>query len=232
MTLPLVLLPGMMCDARLFAPQVRVISKQRDVTVGVISEHSSMETLAAAVLAGAPPVFALGGLSMGGIVAMEVVRQAPDRVAKLALLDTNPLAEVPEMKARRGPQMDKAQAGHLDQVLREEMKPNYLTQGPQQAEILNLCMNMALKLGADVFVRQSMALRDRPDQSDTLRGLSMPTLVLCGRDDRLCPVTRHDLMHALVGGSTLEIIEGAGHLPTLEQPQQTTAALLRWMEDA
>jgi pimeloyl-ACP methyl ester carboxylesterase len=232
MTLPLVLLPGMMCDARLFAPQVRVISKQRDVTVGVISEHSSMETLAAAVLAGAPPVFALGGLSMGGIVAMEVVRQAPDRVAKLALLDTNPLAEVPEMKARRGPQMDKAQAGHLDQVLREEMKPNYLTQGPQQAAILNLCMNMALKLGADVFVRQSMALRDRPDQSDTLRGLSMPTLVLCGRDDRLCPVARHDLMHALVGGSTLEIIEGAGHLPTLEQPQQTTAALLRWMEDA
>lgn len=231
MTLPLVLLPGLMCDARLFAPQVDVLSKRWDVTVCDISGHDSMEALASAVLDDAPPVFALGGLSMGGIVAMEVVRQAPDRVAKLALMDTNPLTEIPEIQARRGPQMEKARAGQLDQVLREEMKPNYLTRGPQRGSILDLCMDMALDLGADAFVRQSMALRDRPDQSDTLRGVSVPTLVLCGRDDRLCPVARHELMHAQVSGSTLEIIEGAGHLPTLEQPQQTAAALFRWMED-
>ncbi len=231
MTLPLVLLPGLMCDARLFAPQVAALSAEMPVTVADIGGHDTMAALAAAVLADAPPVFALGGLSMGGIVAMEVLRQAPERVAKLALMDTNALVEAPEMQARRGPQMDKARAGQLEQVMREEMKPNYLTEGPQRAAILDLCMDMAMDLGADVFVRQSMALRERPDQCDTLRGVRVPTLVLCGRDDRLCPVARHELMHALVSDSVLEIIEGAGHLPTLEQPEQTTVALHRWMED-
>ena len=231
MTLPLVLLPGLMFDARLFAPQVAALSAEMPVTVADIGGHDTMAALAAAVLADAPPVFALGGLSMGGIVAMEVLRQAPERVAKLALMDTNALVEAPEMQARRGPQMDKARAGQLEQVMREEMKPNYLTEGPQRAAILDLCMDMAMDLGADVFVRQSMALRERPDQCDTLRGVRVPTLVLCGRDDRLCPVARHELMHALVSDSVLEIIEGAGHLPTLEQPEQTTVALHRWMED-
>ncbi|WP_298857788.1 alpha/beta hydrolase [uncultured Sulfitobacter sp.] len=232
MIMPLVLLPGLMCDARLFAPQVEALSANWPVTVADMSGHDRVEALAAGILADAPPMFALGGLSMGGIVAMEVLRQAPDRVAKLALMDTNPLAEAPEMQVRRGPQLEKALAGQLEQVMREEMKPNYLTEGPQRAAILDLCMDMAMDLGADVFVRQSMALRGRPDQRDTLRGVCVPTLVLCGRDDRLCPVARHELMHELVVSSVLEIIEGAGHLPTLEQPQQTTAALLRWMEDA
>ena len=231
MTLPLVLLPGLMCDARLFAPQVAALSAEMPVTVADIGGHDTMAALAAAVLADAPPVFALGDLSMGGFVAMEVLRQAPERVAKLALMDTNALVEAPEMQARRGPQMDKARAGQLEQVMREEVKPNYLTEGPQRAAILDLCMDMAMDLGADVFVRQSMALRERPDQCDTLRGVRVPTLVLCGRDDRLCPVARHELMHALVSDSVLEIIEGAGHLPTLDQPEQTTVALRRWMED-
>lgn len=231
MTLPLVLLPGMMCDARLFAPQVEVLSERGPVTVGDISAFDSMATLAEALLADAPPLFALGGLSMGGIVAMEMIRQAPERIAKLCLMDTNPMAEVDTVKARRGPQIDKALAGQLDHVMRNEMKPNYLTEGPRRAAILDLCMEMALELGSDAFVRQSVALRDRRDQCDTLRGVMVPTLVLCGREDSLCPIARHQLMHELVGGSVLEIIAGAGHLPTLEQPQHTTAALVRWMED-
>lgn len=231
MTLPLVLLPGMMCDARLFAPQVEVLSQRCPVSVGDISAHDDMAALAAAVLADAPPLFALGGLSMGGIVAMEMIRQAPERIAKLCLMDTNPLAEVDAVKARRGPQIDKVRAGQLDHVMRDEMKPNYLANGPQRAGILDLCMDMALALGVDAFVRQSVALRDRPDQCDTLRRVKVPTLVICGREDRLCPVARHTLMQELVGGSVLEIIDGAGHLPTLEQPQQTTAALVRWMEE-
>jgi pimeloyl-ACP methyl ester carboxylesterase len=232
MTLPVILLPGMMCDARLFAPQVEVLSKRGPVTVADVSGHGSMTALAAAVLADAPPVFALGGLSMGGIVAIEMVRQAPQRIAKLCLMDTNPMAETDAVKSRRSPQIDKAQAGQLDHVMRDEMKPNYLTDGPLRDAILDLCMEMALDLGADAFVRQSDALRDRPDQCDTLRCVTVPTLVLCGREDRLCPVARHTLMHELVEGSVLEIIEGAGHLPTLEQPQHATAALVRWMEES
>ncbi len=230
MTLPLVLLPGMMCDARLFGPQIEVLSEQGSVTVGDISGHDSMEALAAGVLDTAPPLFALGGLSMGGIVAMEIIRQAPERVAKLALMDTNPKAEVDAVKALRAPQITKARAGQLEHVMRNEMKPRYLTDGPQRGAILDLCMDMALDLGAEAFVHQSVALRERPDQQETLRGVTVPTLILCGRDDALCPLARHELMHNLVSGSVLEIIEHAGHLPTLEQAQHTTAALVRWME--
>jgi pimeloyl-ACP methyl ester carboxylesterase len=229
MTEPLLLLPGMMCDARLFAPQIAALSEGRAVSTGAIDSADSMMDIAEIVLKNAPQSFALAGLSMGGIVAMEIVRQAPDRVTRLALLDTNPRAELPEVQARRAPQIAEVRAGGLARVMREELKPNYLVDSPRKPAILDLCMEMALDLGPEVFVRQSVALRDRPDQQETLRGVSVPTLVLCGRHDALCPVERHELMHALVPGSELVIVEGAGHLPTLEQPGATTAALARWL---
>lgn len=228
---PLVLLPGMMCDARLFAPQIAAFSGQRAVHVAPIGGAESVAKIAEQVLVDAPPRFALAGLSMGGIVAMEVMRQAPERVERIALLDTNPKAEVDAVKAMREPQIAKARAGQLLAVMRDEMKPNYLTDGPHRARILDLCMEMAEALGPDVFVRQSRALQTRPDQQDTLRHITCPALVLCGRDDALCPVHRHELMASLMPHATLHIIENAGHLPTLEQPDKTTDALRRWLED-
>lgn len=227
MTLPLILLPGMMCDARLFAPQIAALG----ASVLPITEADSMQALARQVLDAAPATFALGGLSMGGIVAMEVVRQAPDRVAGLALMDTNPLAELPEMQARRGPQIEKSASGGLISVMRDEMKPNYLAEGPDRAAILDLCMDMALDLGPAVFIRQSIALRDRPDQTEVLRNFTKPALVLCGREDRLCPLARHELMHALLPHSTFRVIDGAAHLPTLERAQETTDALRIWLTE-
>jgi pimeloyl-ACP methyl ester carboxylesterase len=230
MTLPLVLLPGMMCDGRLFAPQIAALGR-RAVMVAPVTEHDSVQALAAAILAHAPPRFALAGLSMGGIVAMEVLRQAPKRVARLALLDTNPLAETPEVQARRGPQIARALAGGLGHVMRDEMKPNYLAPGTGQGALLDLCLAMALDLGPQVFERQSLALRDRPDQQAVLRGFGGPALVLMGEHDRLCPRIRHDLMHALMPQSRLVIVPGAGHLPTLENPTATNVALRRWLEE-
>ena len=217
----------MMCDARLFQPQM-------DALGGVclpIDGADTMHALAETVLAGAPDRFALAGLSMGGIVAMEVVRQAPERVTRLALMDTNPLAETDTVKARRGPQMDKVRAGGLSGVMRDEMKPNYLADTPNRAAILDLCMEMALDLGPEVFLRQSTALMNRPDQSETLKAFKIPALVLCGRHDALCPVHRHELMAGLLPKATLTIIDGAGHLPTLETPDQTTAALTAWLKE-
>jgi pimeloyl-ACP methyl ester carboxylesterase len=227
--LPLILLPGMMCDARMFAPQVAGLAG-RAVSVLPIEAHDTVAALAVDVLAAAPPRFALAGLSMGGIVAMEVLRQAPDRVARIALMDTNPLAERPEMQARRGPQIAAARAGRLREVIRDEMKPNYLAPGPRCAEVLDLCMAMALDLGPEVFVRQSLALRDRPDQQEVLRAVRVPALVLCGAGDMLCPLERHELMRDLIPGAVLRVIAGAAHLPTLEQPEAVTEAWVEWLE--
>jgi pimeloyl-ACP methyl ester carboxylesterase len=221
----------MMCDARVFAPQVGALSFERRVRVCDIDAADNVADLAALVLAGAPPSFALAGLSMGGIVAMDIVRQAPNRVVGLALMDTNPLAEVEALRVLRGLQMERVRAGHLFEVLRDEMKPNYLVPGPNREQVLDLCMDMAMELGPDVFCNQSVALRDRPDQSEILRNYQGPSLILCGRQDGLCPVSRHELMHDLMPNSTLCVIEGAGHLPTLEQPETTNAALGRWLKE-
>lgn len=225
--IPLVLIPGMMCDARMWGGI--------EATLGVPILHhlptqaETMAHLAALFLADAPPRFALAGLSMGGILAMEILRQAPERVSRLALLDTNPRAENAEVQARRAPQIARALGGKLESVMRDDMKPNYLAPGPGKAAILDLCMDMALSLGPDVFARQSRALRDRPDQQATLAAFSGPSLVLMGAADRLCPLDRHQLMHQLMPQSRLHIIPGAAHLPPLERPTETAAALRDWL---
>ncbi|MGR3502951.1 alpha/beta fold hydrolase [Pseudaestuariivita sp.] len=220
----------MMCDARLFAPQINALSAKRAVMVAPITSSDSIEVLAEEVLAHTPPRFALAGLSMGGIVAMEVIRRAPDRVTRLALMDTNPKAEHPAVAAAREPQIAKVQGGQLRSVMRDEMKPNYLADGPNLGAILDTCMAMAEALGPEVFVRQSRALQARPDQQVSLKAVRVPTLVLCGEDDGLCPLHRHTLMRDLIPGAVLEVIAGAGHLPTLEQPEKTTQALERWLQ--
>ena len=229
--MPLIMVPGMMCDARLFAPQIAAMAPRHRIDVPLPTGADTIAALAAAILATAPPRFALAGLSMGGIVAMQIVAQAPERVAGLALLDTNHLPEADSVKARRLPQMAKVRAGDLACVMRDEMKPNYLAVGAQRADILALCAEMALGLGADVFLAQSRALMTRPDHSATLAGYRGPALLLCGREDRLCPPARHLAMQALMPHARLAIIDGAGHLPCLEQPDITTAHLQDWLKE-
>ena len=222
---PLLLIPGMMCDARMWGG----FTAACPIHHALPTDHDTVQSLAAAILHTAPPRFALAGLSMGGIVAMEILAQAPDRVERLALLDTNPRAETPDAQAARAPQIAKALAGNLAAVLRDEMKPNYLAPGPGQKPILDLCMAMALTLGPQVFVRQSTALRNRPDQTAALAAFHGPALVLMGEQDRLCPRDRHDQMHALMPQSRLAIVPDAAHLPTLENPTATAAHLRRWL---
>lgn len=227
---PLLLIPGMMCDARLWGGLPARLHP-RPVGHVLPTGADSMAGLAAAALRAAPPRFAVAGLSMGGIVAMEMLAQAPERVERIALLDTNPCAEAPEVAARRAPQIARALGGGLAAVMRTEMKPNYLARGPGKGAILDLCLEMALALGPEVFARQSLALRDRVDRQAALAAFRGPALVLMGAEDRLCPRARHDLMHRLIPHSRLVVIEGAGHLPTLERPVETAAALRRWLEE-
>jgi pimeloyl-ACP methyl ester carboxylesterase len=188
--------------------------------------------MAQSVLQSAPPQFALAGLSMGGIVAMEIMRHAPERVTHLALIATNPKAEDPAVSANRERQKAQVRQGHLRAVLRDEMKPNYLADSAHKADILDLCMTMAMQLGPEAFLNQSEALASRPDQQDNLKLVTVPSLILCGKEDRLCPLDRHVLLAQLICGARLEIIDGAGHLPTLEQPEATNTALRIWLDEA
>jgi pimeloyl-ACP methyl ester carboxylesterase len=226
---PLVLIPGLMCDARMWGAVPDLIPP-RTLHHALPAEHDSIPALAAAILADAPPRFALAGLSMGGIIAMEMLAQAPDRIERLALMDTNPLAEVRAAQARRAPQIERALAGDLAGVMRDEMKPNYLFR-PDDTATLDLCPAMALRLGPGLFRAHSLALRDRADRTDALRAYRGPALVLMGEADRLCPRDRHDLMHALMPQSRLVVVPAAGHLPPLENPSATARALTDWLED-
>jgi pimeloyl-ACP methyl ester carboxylesterase len=225
---PLVLIPGMMCDARMWGG-LPGRQGRRMVIHAPCTEADTVGELASLILADAPLRFALAGLSMGGIVAMEIVRQAPERVERLALLDTNPFAEQEAVQAGRQRQIDRALTGDLAGVMRDEMKPNYLAPGPHNSAVLDLCLDMALALGPEVFARQSRALRDRPDQCATLATFTGPTLVLMGRHDKLCPLDRHEAMHRLMPQSRFVVIEEAGHLPTLEQSEATAKSLHEWL---
>lgn len=227
----IVMLPGMMCDERLFAPQIAHLNGRYHVKTMPIHEHANMADLTENVLAQSPDEFALLGLSMGGILAMEIMRQAPERITHLALLDTNPRAELDAVKQRRTPQIEAVKNGDLTKIMRDEMKPNYLVDSPNKLDILNLCMEMAEDLGNQAFINQSIALRDRPDYQNVLKGVDIPTLIMCGREDALCPIERHELMHELISGSTLHIVDNAGHLPTLEQPEIVNKALDLWLEN-
>ncbi len=226
---PLVLLPGMMCDARLFGPQIAELSSEFSIMVSPVTRGERIEEIASGLLDELPQRFALAGLSMGGIVAMELLRRAPDRITRLCLMDTNPLAETPPVASAREPQIVKVRSGRLIQVMRDELVPTYLGPGPFRAEITELMLDMADALGPETFVRQSRALQRRRDQQGTLRKCKVPTLVLCGEHDALCPVKRHTFMAELIHGAELRVLEGAGHLPTLETPAETTQALRDWM---
>jgi len=220
----------MMCDARIFLPQITAFNASRLVIIGCMADTDDFTTFARNMLDHAPPQFVLVGLSMGGIAAMEIMRLAPERVSKLALLDTNPLADTPEKSRERDEQMRRVKNGALREVMRNNLKPHYLANRSQKNVISSLCMDMAETLGPKVFVNQSRALQFRKDQCNTLRKISVSTLIMCGAEDSLCPPARHEFMHKLIPESRLSIIEGAGHLPTLEQVERTNQEMKQWLK--
>ena len=223
------MVPGMMCDERIFSPQIEELSKNLEVTVADISSFPTVRELASDLLKKAPKSFSLLGHSMGGIVAMEIYSQEPNRIEKLILMDTNPKAELDEVKLKREPQIKDVREGKLLEVMRDEMKPNYLAESENKSSVLDVCMDMALTLGPDVFINQSRALQKRADQLNTIQSMNIPVLIMCGSEDKLCTVERHEMMHNMISDSDLKIINNAGHMPTLEQPRETTEVLKEWL---
>jgi pimeloyl-ACP methyl ester carboxylesterase len=229
----LLLLPGMMCDARMWRAQTRDLLPHCQVQVGAIDGAESVALIAAQLLAAAPARFALAGLSMGGILALEMWRQAPARIERMALLDTNPHADLPQRKRLRQGQIDKVRAGKLDSVLREELKPHYLARcNKTNLALLDAVLEMGLQQGESTFVRQSLALRDRPDSTAMLATITCPSLVLCGAEDELCPVAVHQFMAKAIPNAWLQVVPDCGHLSTMEQPDAVSAALQAWLQAA
>ncbi len=227
---PLILVPGVLCDADLYRDQVPALAAHADVSITMEqTRHDTLPAIARAVLDAAPPRFALCGLSMGGIIAFEIMRQQPGRVSRLALLDTNArniLAE--ERKVREG-RMRLVANGHVDVMIGLQLSRFIpLTRLGDEA-LVDRVLKMIRRVGAATYLRQERALLQRVDSRPSLGAIACPTLVLCGREDAATPLAMSQEIAAAIPGATLEIVEECGHLSTMERPEAVNAALLKWL---
>ena len=227
---PLVLVPGLLCDDRLWRHQAEHLADLADPVIADVTRGASMPEMARTVLDAAPERFALAGLSMGGYVALEIMRVAPERVTGLALLDTSARVDTPEQTATRRELIELSQAGRFDEVP-HKLLPNIVHPDRLDDERLTSAVFvMAEAIGPEAFVRQEEAIIRRPDSRKDLLGIACPTLVLCGREDALTPTHLHEEMAALIPGSRLRVMDECGHLSALERPEEVTAALREWLE--
>ena len=229
MTEPLVLLPGFMCDSRLYAGQIADLGRDYVIVTAPVWQGERIEETASALLGQLPQRFALCGHSFGGMVALEMLRRAPERITRACLISTTPLTESPEYAATREPRIVAARSGRLGDVMAEEVPPGALAPGVGRAEVQARLVTMAESLGAEAHYRQTRALQRRRDQQATLRGITQPLLLICGLHDTIYPVKRHEFMAELLPFSVLKIIDGAGHLAPMEAPEAVSAALREWM---
>ena len=228
---PLVLVPGLLCDERLWRPQAERLVDVAEPVVADVTGGASVSEMARSVLGAAPSAgrFALAGLSMGGYVALEVMRVAPDRVSHLALLDTSARADTAEQTATRRELIELAKSGRFEEVPRA-LLPREVHPGRLGDEgLVSTVLGMAAAVGPEAFVRQEEAIIGRPDGRRELPKITCPTLVLCGREDALTPLHLHEEMASLIPASRLRVIEECGHLSTLERPEAVAAALREWL---
>ena len=229
--IPLILVPGLLCTQALWQPQVDGLADAARIAVtGEHTRHTDIGAIAAAILAAAPPRFALAGLSFGGYIAFEIMRRAPHRVDRLALLDTTANQDSDERRKLRRDLIKQSQMGRFigvtDRLLPQFIHPDRLG----DRALVDTVKQMALDVGRDGFIRQQTAIIGRPDSRRDLAGIECPTLVLVGRQDVLTPLALHEEMQAAIPGAQLSVIEDCGHLSTLERPEAVNQALRRWLE--
>jgi len=227
--LPIVLVPGLNCSARLYAEQIPALWRCGPVTVADHTRDDSIAAIAGRILAAAPPRFALAGLSMGGYIAFEIMRQAPQRVAKLALLDTGPRAEAPEQTEGRRHRIELAKTGRFAEVADGQFPLLVHRHRHGDEALRRLVRTMAEETGPPAFLRQLQAIMGRPDSRPGLSAITCPTLVLVGDGDELTPPVLAQEIAGAISGSRLLVIPDCGHLSSLERPSAVTQALLEWM---
>lgn len=225
----LVLAPGLTCTERLFEPQIEALRPGRGILLVDHTRDATMEGIARRLLAAAPERFALAGLSMGGYIALEIMHQAPERVTRLALLDTNARADSAESRALREDQIALAESGRFSEVIETLWQKMVHTRRLVDPELRRIYRGMAEATGPDTFVRQLRAIMSRRDSRPMLASISVPTLVLVGDDDRLTPPEQAREMAGLVEGARLVEVPDCGHLSTLERPQAVNEALNSWL---
>ena len=227
--IPLLLVPGLLCDAALWRHQAEHLGDIADISVGETTRDETMPAMAQRVLEHAPPVFALAGLSMGGYVCLEIMRQAPERVRRLALLDTAAIADDAARRKQRQDLITLAETGKFKGVtprlLPLLIHPDRLDDAALTGEV----MEMAGRVGKAAFLMQQKAILSRTDSRPGLGAIDVPTLVLCGRQDALTPVARHAEMASAIPGARLGVIEDCGHLSTMERPEAATALMRDWL---
>jgi pimeloyl-ACP methyl ester carboxylesterase len=228
--MPLVLIPGLLCDAQLWQPQVEELAGTAEAWIADHTRSRTMAGVARDVLADAPfAYFAVAGLSMGGYIALEIMRQAPKRVARLALLDTAAGAELPAQTQKRLELIALAERGDFPGVT-EALLPLLIHPSRHGEQALtSVIRSMAKNIGKEAFVRQEHAIMSRADSLPLLASIDCPALVLCGRQDAMTPLARHEEIAAGIRGSRLVVMEDCGHLSTLEKPAGVNAALRRWL---
>jgi pimeloyl-ACP methyl ester carboxylesterase len=227
--LPTVLIPGLLCTPRLYADQIPALWPLGPVTIASHIHDDSMSGIARRVLSSAPPKFALVGLSMGGYVAFEILRQAPERVAKLALLDTTARPDTPQQTEQRHRQIEMARAGRFHGIA-ELLFPRFVAAARQGDRALQAAVQeMAEATGAEAFIRQQTAIMGRADSRPGLAAIACPTLVVVGADDALTPPDRAAEIAAAVPRSRHVVVPDCGHLSTLEQPATVTALLVEFL---
>ena len=228
--LPVVLIPGLLASARMYAAQVPQLWRAGPVMIADHTRDDSMSGIARRILSAAPARFALAGLSMGGYIAFEVLRQAPQRIAKVALLDTSARADAPEQTAMRRAQMTLASQGRLAEVVEQQFPRLVQRARRADVELRQLFDLMAQEVGAAGFIRQQTAILGRADSRATLGSIRCPTLVLVGEGDELTPPELAAEIAAGIPGARLTTVPQCGHMSTLEQPDEVSRALLEWLE--
>jgi pimeloyl-ACP methyl ester carboxylesterase len=227
--LPLVLVPGVLCTPRFFIAQIPSLWRSGPVTIADHTRDDTMAAIVRRILATAPPRFALAGHSMGGYLAFEILRQAPERVAKLALLSTAARADTPEQTERRVAQIALARSGRFGEIP-DQFYPMWVHPSRHgDTALREEIRRMADDVGAEAFVRQLTAIRERPDSRPSLAAIACPTLVLVGEDDVLTPPERAREIAGAIAGATLVTIPTCGHMCAMEAPEATTAAMVDWL---
>jgi pimeloyl-ACP methyl ester carboxylesterase len=229
-SLPVVLVPGLSCSARLYAEQIPVLWRFGPVTVADHTRDDTIAAIARRILSVAPPRFALAGLSMGGYIAFEIVRQAPERVVKLALLDTAAGPETPQQTEVRLKRIEMTTAGRFAEAQAQLYPLMVHHDRHEDADLKHAVALMGEETGPDVFIRQQGAIMGRADSRPTLATIKCPTLVVVGDADQLTPPAAAQEIAAGISGARLVVIPQSGHLSTMERPDAVNAALVAWMK--